>query len=244
MYSATWPKEVRALAEEFLNSPVHMTIGSSELTTNSAIKQIVYQVDEYEKLSKLLDVLDQYKDAKTIVFVMKKTTADQLADKLYDKGMAVMSLHGDKSQAQRDHVLIHYKNAKKGILVATDVAARGLDVSDINLVINYDFPGDIESYVHRIGRTARGTSTGVAVTFFTPENNNMSRKLYKIMRQANQEIPEWLDKIANATPRGAHRQQYGRGYGRGYDDRGYGRGYGSRGPPRFVDKYAQRFERQ
>lgn len=232
MFSATWPKEIRKLASDFLVDPIHMVIGSNELTTNSAIKQIIEKVDEYEKLSKVVEFLQDKTDKKVIIFTKTKRSADQLSDNLYSKGMRAMSIHGDKPQTERDYVLSKFKTAKNGVLVATDVAARGLDVSDIDIVINYDFPGDIESYIHRIGRTARGNKEGMAVTYFTDENKNMSRKLYKVLMQAKQEIPQWLDDMYKATPRGASKwNNYrggrggGGGYGRGSNSRFYG-GYG------------------
>ncbi|OHT10054.1 DEAD/DEAH box helicase family protein [Tritrichomonas foetus] len=242
MFSATWPKEIRKLASDFLVDPVHMVIGSNELTTNSAIKQIVEKVEEFEKLSKVLELLNDKADQKIIIFTKTKRSADQLSDNLYAKGMNAMSIHGDKPQTERDYVLNKFKNVKTGILVATDVAARGLDVSDIDLVVNYDFPGDIESYIHRIGRTARGNKEGMAVTYFTDESKNMSRKLYKVLSQAKQEIPAWLQDLVKVTPRGASRwnnYRGGRGGGGGYGHSGYGRGgYGN--SDRFYSGYGQR----
>ena len=241
MFSATWPKEIQQLAADFLVNPVHMIIGSKDLTTNSNIKQVIIKCEEYEKLSKCLETLKDQENKKVIIFTKTKRTTDDLADNLKMKGMEAYSLHGDKAQNQRDYVLNKFRNSKKGILVATDVAARGLDVNDIDIVINYDFPGDIETYVHRIGRTARGNKEGLAVTFFTDENKNMSRKLAKIMTQAKQELPDWLKAIADVTPKGAWKEGYGSrfqgrggGYGRGgygggrggYGNRGYGGGYG------------------
>ncbi|KAK8900632.1 hypothetical protein M9Y10_002961 [Tritrichomonas musculus] len=227
MFSATWPKEIRQLASDYLNDPIHMIIGSNELTTNSSIKQIIQKVDEYEKLSKTVEFLQDKPNSKVIIFTKTKRAADDLADNLASKGMKALSIHGDKPQSARDYVLHRFKNDKSGILVATDVAARGLDVTDIDTVVNFDFPGDIESYIHRIGRTARGTKEGVAITFFTDENKNMSRKLLKVLTLAKQEVPQWLQEMAAVTPRGASKQGYGRGYGKGgYSNYGYG-GYGS-----------------
>ena len=224
MFSATWPKEIRKLASDFLVDPIHMVIGSNELTTNSAIKQVIEKVEEYEKLSKVLEYLQGKTDKKVIIFTKTKRSADQLADNLYAKGMKAMSIHGDKPQTERDYVLSKFKTAKTGVLVATDVAARGLDVSDIDIVINYDFPGDIESYIHRIGRTARGNKEGIAITYFTDENKNMSRKLYKVLVQAKQEVPQWLEEIYKSTPRGASKwNNYRGGRGGNGGNSGYGR---------------------
>jgi superfamily II DNA/RNA helicase len=254
MFSATWPKDVRQLANDFLVNPVHMIIGSNELTTNSSIKQTVEKVEEYEKLAKCVAFLEGHADDKAIIFTKTKRSCDDLADNLTSKGLLAYALHGDKTQAARDAVLNRFKKSKNGILVATDVASRGLDVTDVDMVVNFDFPGDIDSYIHRIGRTARGTKTGLALSYFTNENRNLSRKLVKVMRQAQQEIPDWLLKLADTTPRGASRQSgYGRGFGRagggGGGDRfsggggrhgfdrpyggGGGRGYGYGGPPAY-----------
>jgi superfamily II DNA/RNA helicase len=245
MFSATWPKAVRQLANDFLVTPVHMVIGSSELTTNASITQIVEHVAEYEKLGKCVAFLEQHMGDKVIIFTKTKRSADDLADNLSAKRMEAYALHGDKAQAARDHVLMRFRRSKAGILVATDVAARGLDVDDVDIVVNFDFPGDIESYVHRIGRTARGTKSGMALSFFTDENRNLSRKLAKVMRQAQQALPDWLQRIADATPRGASRQggyaRYGGGGG-GRSDRGFamrGQGYvgGYGGYPQYPPAY-------
>ena len=243
MFSATWPKEIRQLASDFLVDPVHMVIGSSELTINPRITQIVEKCEEFEKFDKCTTWLStkEHMGKKIIIFTKTKKTADELADNLSQKGFIANAIHGDKPQNQRDYILHRFKIAKAGILVATDVAARGLDVNDIDLVINYDFPGDIESYVHRIGRTARAEKDGTAITFFTDENKNMSRKLAKVMTKANQKLPDWLTQLANITPKGAHKEGYGGrgnwGYGRGGKSfgRGGGRGFGRRdyAPPGF-----------
>jgi superfamily II DNA/RNA helicase len=226
MFSATWTKEVNSLANDFIQNPVHMIVGSSELTINTNITQIIEKVDEYEKLSKSLIILDEHKTKKVLVFVKTKKNCDDLASRLYTKGFKVDAIHGDKAQFKRDKILSLFRSTKIGILVATDVAARGLDVDDIDLVLNFDFPGDIESYVHRIGRTARGSKIGKSISFFTPEDKNLSRKLTKILRQGNQLIPEWLVLMAESTPRGAHRNGYSHRYGKrneGADGFVYGR---------------------
>jgi superfamily II DNA/RNA helicase len=217
-----------------------MIIGSSELTTNPSIEQTVEYVQEYQKLGKCLAFLSEHRGGKVIIFTKTKRAADDLADNLSGKGMNADALHGDKSQAVRDQILNRFRRAKVGILVATDVAARGLDVDDVDMVVNFDFPGDIESYIHRIGRTARGTRTGIALSFFTDENKNLSRKLAKVMRQAQQTIPDWLERLAEATPRGASRQGgYGRGGGGRSGDRAGGRGYGGAYGRGYPGAYAQ-----
>ena len=195
------------------------------MTINPSITQIVEKVEEYEKLGKALAYLEDKKDKKIIIFTKTKKSADDLADKLSEKGIASMSFHGDKPQTTRDYILKSFKHTKSGVLVATDVAARGLDVSDIDIVMNFDFPGDIDSYIHRIGRTARGSKEGISISYFTDENKNLSRKLFKVMKTGQQKIPDWLQALAASTPRGSSRQS--RGFGRSYGGGGFrgGRGY-------------------
>ena len=206
MFSATWPKEVRKLASEFLTNPIHMVIGSNDLSTNSSIKQIIEKVEEFEKIGKILEFLKDKKEKKIIVFTKTKRSADNLSDNLECRDISSMSIHSDKTQTERNYILNKFKKSKSGILVATDVASRGLDVSDIDIVINYDFPDDIESYIHRIGRTARGNKEGLALTYFTDDNKFMSRKLENVLKQSNQIVPEWLHELAQekrpTKPRG------------------------------------------
>lgn len=207
MFSATWPKEIRKLASDFLTDPVHMVIGSNDLATNSSITQIVEKVEEFEKVGKILEFLQDKKDKKIIIFTKTKRSADKLADNLECRDIPSMSIHSDKTQTERNYILGKFKQAKSGILVATDVASRGLDVFDIDIVVNYDFPDDIESYIHRIGRTARGNKVGLALTFFTDESKFMSRKLESVLQQSGQPVPEWLHALAQEKRQPKPRRQ-------------------------------------
>lgn len=227
MFSATWPKEIRELAHDFLVSPVEMKIGNQDMTVNSNIKQIVERVEEHQKFSKTMEKLEEYKGKKIIIFVKTKRTVDDITDNLKRKGFVAYGIHGDKPQKARDTVLNHYKSRSDGVLIATDVVSRGLDIDDIGLVINYDLPQDFENYVHRIGRTCRGKCTeGYAYSMFTNEDKNVSKELFKFMKKANQEIPDWLSEMADSLPRGAYKnRRSAAGYG-GYDR---GRNFGNRG---------------
>merc|ERR1740115_569142 len=129
---------------------------------------------------------------KTIVFIGKKIDCDRIADKLWNEGVKCDSIHGDKDQYQRTRVLGQFKSSMINLLFATDVAARGLDVKDITHVINYDMPGALEDYVHRIGRTGRAGATGTAHSFFTSANANMARELTALVSDAGQEVPREL----------------------------------------------------
>ncbi|OPJ68920.1 probable ATP-dependent RNA helicase DDX17 [Patagioenas fasciata] len=191
MWSATWPKEVRQLAEDFLQDYVQINVGNLELSANHNILQIVDVCMESEKDHKLIQLMEEImaeKENKTIIFVETKRRCDDLTRRMRRDGWPAMCIHGDKSQPERDWVLNEFRSGKAPILIATDVASRGLDVEDVKFVINYDYPNSSEDYVHRIGRTARSTNKGTAYTFFTPGNLKQARELIKVLEEANQAI--------------------------------------------------------
>uniref|UniRef100_A0A4W6BPL0 RNA helicase n=1 Tax=Lates calcarifer TaxID=8187 RepID=A0A4W6BPL0_LATCA len=191
MWSATWPKEVRQLAEDFLRDYVQINIGALELSANHNILQIVDVCMETEKDQKLIQLMEEImaeKENKTIIFVETKKRCDDLTRRMRRDGWPAMCIHGDKSQPERDWVLTEFRSGKAPILIATDVASRGLDVEDVKFVINYDYPSCSEDYVHRIGRTARSTNKGTAYTFFTPGNLRQARDLVRVLEEARQAI--------------------------------------------------------
>ncbi|KAI5074604.1 hypothetical protein GOP47_0010565 [Adiantum capillus-veneris] len=213
-WSATWPKEVEFLARQFLHNPYKVIIGSTDLKANHAIRQIVDVVSEQEKYPKLIKLLEDIMDgSKLLIFMETKRGCDQVTRQLRMDGWPALSIHGDKSQAERDWVLSEFKAGKSPIMTATDVAARGLDVKDIKCVINYDFPGSCEDYVHRIGRTGRAGATGTAYTFFTAANAKHARELIGILMEAGQSINPALQGMAGSGYGGGFRDQRGRGYG-------------------------------
>ncbi|ODV88884.1 hypothetical protein CANCADRAFT_28219 [Tortispora caseinolytica NRRL Y-17796] len=248
MWSATWPKEVRNLARDFLTDYIQVNIGSLDLSASHTIKQIVEMVSEFEKRDRLNTWLETIKseseatedaDAsssrkkfaafpRTMLFASTKRTADEITDLLRRDGWPALAIHGDKGQRERDYVLREFKHGRSPILVATDVASRGIDVKDIKYVINYDFPGNSEDYVHRIGRTGRAGSTGTAITFFTVADSPRADDLIKILKEANQEVPDELQAMSKKRSYGGNSRG---GYGRGGSGGGYGRGGngGSRG---------------
>ncbi|XP_030277717.1 probable ATP-dependent RNA helicase DDX17 isoform X2 [Sparus aurata] len=191
MWSATWPKEVRQLAEDFLKDYIQINIGALELSANHNILQIVDVCMETEKDNKLFQLMEEImaeKENKTIIFVETKKRCDDLTRRMRRDGWPAMCIHGDKSQPERDWVLTEFRSGKAPILIATDVASRGLDVEDVKFVINYDYPSSSEDYVHRIGRTARSTNKGTAYTFFTPGNLRQARDLVRVLAEARQAI--------------------------------------------------------
>ncbi|KAH6943659.1 hypothetical protein HPB50_025051 [Hyalomma asiaticum] len=166
MWSATWPKEVRSLAEDFLKDYVQINIGALQLCANHRILQIIDVCQETEKEDKLMklhqEILNE-KENKTIVFAETKRKVDDLTRKMRRYGWPAICIHGDKTQQERDWVLNEFRSGRAPILVATDVAARGLDVDDVRFVINFDYPNCSEDYIHRIGRTARSNKTGTCL---------------------------------------------------------------------------------
>ncbi|KAI1713076.1 DEAD/DEAH box helicase domain-containing protein [Ditylenchus destructor] len=199
MFSATWPKDVRALAADFQVDPVFLNVGSLELSANHNIHQHVEVIDEFEKQGRLFQLLEhimKQPECKTIIFTDTKRKADDLTRGMRRDGWPALCIHGDKNQSERDWVLNEFREGKTPILLATDVAARGLDVSDIKFVINYDYPNNSEDYVHRIGRTGRRDQKGTAYTFFTRENGPKAKDLIKVLEEAKQIVSEPLRYMA------------------------------------------------
>lgn len=204
MWSATWPKEIRNLAEDFLVDYIKVNVGSEDLAANPNIEQHIHVVSEFKKLDSFFEIIKKIlsaPDNKTLVFAQTKRTVDYLARILRGKGIKALCIHGDVSQAGRDKVIGNFRSSKSCVLVATDVAARGLDVHDVRYVVNYDFPTNTEDYIHRIGRTARGTDTGVAHSFITGDNASQAHELIAILKQANQHISEELLELASSRQR-------------------------------------------
>jgi len=233
MWSATWPKEVKSLAEDYLREYIQVNIGATQLSANHMIMQIVDVCAEYEKemkLEALLQDIMKEKQNKTIIFTETKKKSDELARKIKHDGYPARCIHGDKTQQERDWVLSEFKHGRMPILVATDVASRGLDVSDIKFVINYDYPQSSEDYVHRIGRTGRAGQTGTAYTFFTPQNSKQAKDLVEVLREAQQAVSPKLQMYADsARDYGRQRNRWGgggggRSSGYGGGDRSYGGG--------------------
>ena len=197
LFSATMPPPIRKLADRYLYDPVHIKVKSPTLTVES-VEQFQLDVKAPDKADKLVDVLRAEQPDQAIVFVRTKIRCDQLYRKLRDRGMNVRALHGDMSQGSRDGVMLAFKGGRVPILVATDVAARGLDISTVTHVINFDVPVSPDVYVHRIGRTGRVGRKGRAITFVEPKQQ---RELEAIEQHTGVSISPWVEgaKVA-ATP--------------------------------------------
>src|SRR5919197_1213570 len=167
LFSATMPPPIRALADRYLYDPVTVKVKAATLTVDT-VEQFSVDVKPGDKADKLVDVLRAERPEQAIVFTRTKIRCDQLYRKLRDRGMNVRALHGDMTQGQRDGVMLAFKGGRVPILVATDVAARGLDISTVTHVVNFDVPTSPDVYVHRIGRTGRVGRSGRAITFVEP----------------------------------------------------------------------------
>jgi len=214
-FTATWPKEVRKLAEDFLHKPYQVQIGDrNELKANADITQIVKIVQPHEKNTILLQTLQEYKiggnpEHRSLVFCGTKRMCDQLERDFQRASFRIAAIHGDKDQRQRDDALDKFRSGTVTILVATDVAARGLDIKGVVLVINYDPANNAEDYVHRIGRTGRAGQKGTAVTFLTADQGFKAAGIVEIMDKTSQHVSEELRKLAASAPVGK-----GKGKGR------------------------------
>lgn len=196
LFSATFPKEIQHLARDFLNDYIFLSVGKVGSTSENITQKIVY-VEEEDKEPTLLDILASDEESGlTLVFVETKRMADILSDFLYSHNLPATSIHGDRSQREREKALELFKTGRAPILVATAVAARGLDIPNVTHVINYDLPGDIDDYVHRIGRTGRAGNTGLATAFFNRGNRNICRDLIELLTEANQEVPQFLQSVS------------------------------------------------
>lgn len=198
MTSATWPKGVQRMADQYMKDPVRVFVGSLDLNACHNVTQLVEVVDPADKKARTLDfIAGMSVHDKVLIFVGKKIKADDIASDFMLAGVeGVQCIHGDREQVDREQALDDFKTGRAKILIATDVASRGLDIRGVTCVLNFDFPRNIEDYVHRIGRTGRAGKTGTALTFVTREDWRQAHKLIGIMVEANQEVPDELADMA------------------------------------------------
>ena len=203
LFSATMPEPIKALAKQILKEPEFITITKKQVT-NENIKEYFYVIDEYERKDALIRLIDYKNPSKAIVFCRTKRDVDDIAEFLRGAGLNAKGLHGDMDQRKREEVIRAFKRDNLDILVATDVAARGLDVNNVTHVFNYHLPLDVDSYVHRIGRTGRAGKEGMAISLVTPHEFRALSKIQKIAKLTLKEIPtiedikdKELQKIAN-----------------------------------------------
>ncbi|KAK9857160.1 hypothetical protein WJX84_004728 [Apatococcus fuscideae] len=243
LFSATFPKEIQRLAADFMHNYIFLTVGRVGSSTDLIVQHIEY-VAANDKRAVLLDLINSV-EGLTLVFVETKRGADALEDYLVNNGFPATSIHGDRSQSEREMALRNFRSGRTPVLVATDVAARGLDIPHVTHVINFDLPTDIDDYVHRIGRTGRAGKKGLATAFFTDKDTGISKSLADLLQETNQEVPSWLAGISSrSSPYGQtkrrgggsrfggrdfRRDNHGGGGGGGYGGGGYGGGGGNWG---------------
>merc|ERR1719421_1144881 len=212
MFSATFPKQIQRMAMDFLDDYVFVTVGRVGSTTDNITQKLEY-VEDRDKEPLLLELLEAVPGL-TLVFVETKRMADMLENQLSSAGLPATSIHGDRTQREREDALASFRAGRTPVLVATDVAARGLDIPNVVHVVNYDFPNDVDDYVHRIGRTGRAGNTGLATSFV---NERTSRavlgELLQLLDEANQEIPTWFEQLISTSSYGGRGR--GKGGGRG-----------------------------
>eukprot|EP00392_Amoebophrya_sp_AT5.2_P017914 g18336.t1 len=205
MFSATFQDEIQILARDFLNDYIFLSVGRVG-STNEFIEQKVVYAEEMEKTSRLKRCLRDAEigcggEGLCLVFVETKKGADVLEKDLWKNSFAVTAIHGNRNQQEREEALQAFRTGQNPILVATDVAARGLDIPNVSLVINYDMPKNIDDYVHRIGRTGRAGRRGKAIAFINDRqcSKDLLRKLNDLLVEAKQERPDWFEEIARVN---------------------------------------------
>jgi ATP-dependent RNA helicase DeaD len=198
LFSATIPEAIKEIAARHMVEPETIMIGEEQIVLPTT-KQVYFNIERKNKIWALCRVLDAYKP-KAIVFVQTKVMVDILAKRLDSYGYRVGELHGDLTQARREKVLKEFREGKTAVLIATDVAARGLDIEGVTHVINYDIPEDPEVYVHRIGRTGRAGKEGIAITFITSKEVHLLKKIneFGVTEITKEEIPESAARMSSA----------------------------------------------
>merc|ERR1719353_1396918 len=207
MFSATFPRAVMRIAESFLNNPAMLKVGRVGGAASSVTQKVVY-VDGRDKTATCVELLKAV-PGKTIIFVNTKRSADDLERDLYDLGCPAASVHGDKDQRERERALGAFKSGQISVIIGTDVLGRGIDVPEVTHVINYDAPGDIDDYCHRIGRTGRAGHQGLATSMINDRDGSLARDLYDMLAQSNQDAPSWLRDIRGGAGKGGGKRAGG-----------------------------------
>ncbi|KAI9247549.1 P-loop containing nucleoside triphosphate hydrolase protein [Sporodiniella umbellata] len=196
LFSATFPENIQLLAKDFLKNSIFLTVGRVGATTENITQKIEFVRDE-EKRSLLLKTLKDHnsKEGLTLIFTETKRMADSVCEFLLENQLAATAIHGDRIQSEREAALASFRTGRTPIMVATAVAARGLDIPNVTHVISYDLPSDIDDFVHRVGRTGRAGNTGYATSFFTHHNRFLAKSMCKLLKEAKQAIPDWLENM-------------------------------------------------
>jgi len=236
LFSATMPKQMAEIAGSYLRSPIRVEVSPPGKAADK-VTQAIHFIAKAEKTSLLVELMSEHRDERALVFTRTKHGADRLARALEKKGFAVAAIHGDKRQGQRDRALSAFKASEVKVLVATDVAARGLDIPDVKHVYNFDLPNVPEAYVHRIGRTARAGKDGAAIAFCAPDEMDQLKDIQKVLKMtipvASGRAWEPVDDPTVKKPGGGGRS---RGRGRSGGGRHRGGAGGAPGGPRASNR--------
>jgi ATP-dependent RNA helicase RhlE len=181
LFSATMPKEISSLANDYLIDPVHTSVNPISKTADR-IDQTVIHMENGAKPTAIFKLVQQHPGKRVIVFCRTKRGSDKVAKKLGAEGIGADAIHGNKSQGQRQRALDAFRKGDRPVLIATDIAARGIDIREVEVVVNYDLPNVPEAYVHRIGRTARAGASGFAVAFCSPEEQKLLRDIERVIK--------------------------------------------------------------
>lgn len=187
LFSATMPEEIRKLAKNILNNPVQVTLSLAKPA--DGITQQAYICYEAQKIAIIKDMFAKESAERVILFVSKKSKVKDVAIALRRMGLNVGEMHSDLSQSERDDIMFQYKSRKIDLLVATDILARGIDIDDIRIVINYDVPGDCDDYIHRVGRTARANTTGRGITLVSENDQLAFKRIEDFIGKSIEKIP-------------------------------------------------------
>ncbi|GMI14077.1 hypothetical protein TrVE_jg2955 [Triparma verrucosa] len=223
MFSATFPHEIQRLASDFMNDYVFLTVGRVGSACKDVTQSVEY-VENNDKLETLMRFLATITEGLILIFVETKRSCDYIEDRLSREGFPSTSIHGDRTQREREDALASFKCGRTPVMVATDVASRGLDIPNVTQVVNFDLPGNIDDYVHRIGRTGRVGNTGASLSFVNERNSNIIRELFELLTENEQECPKWLESMCAYGGRGGG-QRGGGNRGRGG---GGGKSFGSK----------------
>jgi len=219
MFSATFAAGVQKLAGDFLGEYLFITVGRVGSCAETITQMVLYAEEGRGKTRALEKIYREHAPPEgflTVIFVDSKRKADEIEADLWQSGLRVCAIHGDRDQREREIAMAAFKSGENPILVATDVAARGLDISNVGLVINFDMPKQMDDYVHRIGRTGRAGRRGLAIGFVN-ERCRYCKELAELLRNANQEVPQWLSQLAkeNAANYAAYKGKGAKGTGKG-----------------------------
>ncbi|PVV00763.1 hypothetical protein BB560_004843, partial [Smittium megazygosporum] len=199
IYSATIPSSVEDLANRIMKDPVKVVIGASNAATDTIEQKLVFVGQEEGKLIEIRNMVNEGFQPPCLIFVQSIERAKELFFELIYDGINVEVIHADKTKNQRDKIIESFKKGKLWILISTELMARGIDFRGVNLVINYDFPQTVESYIHRIGRTGRAGRVGKAITYFTKEDAPYLKNVVNVMKSSGCEVPEWMLNLKNPT---------------------------------------------